>query len=65
MFSPTVDHCSTIEHNLCYLKGTLGCDILYGNHEHNRIECFTNADKAGFKEDKRSTSGFVSLLEGI
>ena len=43
MFAPTVDHWATVEQILCYLKGDLGCGILYSNHEHNKIECFSNA----------------------
>ena len=61
MSFPTVDHWEAIEQILCYLKGAPGCGILYSNHGHNRLECFTDADWAGFKEDERSTIG-MSLL---
>ena len=44
MSAPTVDHWATIEQILCYLKGALRRGILYSNHRHNRIECFSNAD---------------------
>ena len=44
MSSPTVDNWATVEHILCYLKGVPRRGILYSNHGHNRVECFTNAD---------------------
>ena len=44
MFSPIVDHWATVEQILCCLKGVSRNGILYGNHGHNRIECFTDAD---------------------
>ena len=51
MSSPTVDNWTVIQHILCYLKGALGRGIRYSNHGHNRVECFTDADWAGSKED--------------
>ena len=64
MPSPTIDHWAAIEQILCYLKGESGRGILYSNHGHNRFECFTEADRAGSKEDRRSTSGYCMLVEG-
>ena len=57
MFAPTVDHWAVVEQILCYLKGAWGRGILYSNHGHNRIECFSDTYWAGSKEDMRSTSG--------
>ena len=62
MSSPTVDNWAAVEHILCYLKGAPGRRILYSNHGHNRVECFTNVDWAGLKEDRRSTFGYCVLL---
>ena len=64
MSFPTVDHWVTIEQILCYLKGAPRCGILYNNHGHNRLECFTDADWAGSKEDKRSTTGYCVFVGG-
>ena len=64
MAFPTVDHWAVVEQILCYLKGAPGRGILYSNHGHNRLECFTNADWAGSKEDKRSTSGYCVFVGG-
>ena len=44
MSSPTIDHWETVKQILCYLKGAPIRDILYSNHGHNRLECFTNVD---------------------
>ena len=46
------------------MKGALGRGILYSNHGYNRIECFTDADWAGSKENGRSTSGTCVFVEG-
>ena len=66
MSSPTVDHWVTIEQILCHLKGAPapGHGILYSNHGHNRIECFTYANWAGSKEDRRSTIGYCVFVGG-
>ena len=60
--SPTVDNWAAVEHILCYLKGAPGRGILYSNHRHNRVECFTDADWAGSKEERRSTSGYCVFV---
>ena len=44
MFAPTVDHWIAVEQILCYLKEAPGRSILYSNHGHNRIECFSDVD---------------------
>ncbi|CAH9083140.1 unnamed protein product [Cuscuta epithymum] len=64
MSSPTVDHWNAVEHILCYLKGTPGRGIVYQNHDHMRIECFADADWAGSKDDRRSTSGYCVFVGG-
>ena len=44
MSSPTTNHWATVEQIICYLTGAPGQGILYRNHEHNRTECFTDAN---------------------
>ena len=46
------------------MKEAPGHGILYSNHGHNRLECFTNADWAGSKKDRRSTSGYCVIVGG-
>ena len=62
--SPTVNHWAVVEHILCYLKEAPGHGILYKKHGHTRIECFSDADCAGSKEDMRSTSGYCVFVGG-
>ena len=62
MSSPRIDHWAVVEHILCYLKEALERGILYNNHGHNRLECFTDANWAGSKEDRRSTSGYYVFV---
>ena len=64
MSSPTVDHWAAIEQILCYLKGASGCGILYSNHGHNRLECFMDADWAGSKDDRMSTTSYCVVVGG-
>ena len=64
MSSPTISHWEVVEHILCYLKKAPGRGILYKKHEHTIIECFFDADWAGSKEYKRSTSGYCVFFGG-
>ena len=64
MSAPTLDLWVAVEQILCYLKGASGQGILYNNHGHNGIECFTDVDWAGSKEDRRSTLGYCVFVGG-
>ena len=64
MSSPTVDHWAVVEHILCYLKGVSRHGILYNNHRHNTLECFTDVDWVGSKEDMESFSGYCVFIGG-
>ena len=64
MSAPTVNHWVAVEQILCYLKRAPGRGILYSNHGHNRIEYFFDADWAGYKDDRRSTSGYCVFVGG-
>ena len=64
MSAPKVNHRVAVEQILCYLKGALKRGILYSNHGHNRIECFSKTDWARSKEDRRSTSGYYVFVGG-
>ena len=64
MSSPTINHWAIVKHILCYLKEALGRGILYKKHGHTRIEFFFDADWAGFKEYRRSTSEYCVLFGG-
>ena len=64
MLSPTLDHWAAVKQILYYLKRASGRGILYSNHGYNRLECFTDANWAGSKKDKRSTSGYCVFVGG-
>ncbi|XP_057993063.1 uncharacterized mitochondrial protein AtMg00810-like, partial [Hevea brasiliensis] len=64
MSSPTVAHWEALEQILCYLKGAPGRGLLYGNHGHLNVECFSDADWAGSKVDRRSTTGYCVFMGG-
>ena len=65
MLSPMVSHWTIVEHILCYLKEDLGHEILHKKHGHAIIECFSDADWIGSKEDRKSTSGYCIFLDEI
>ena len=64
MSSPIVYHWATVEHILCYLKGAPKRGILYCNHGHNRLKCFTSSYWARSKEDRRSTLVYCVFVGG-
>src|SRR5262249_43169856 len=64
MSAPTVKHWKALEQILCYLKRTPRLGILYSNHGHTRMECLSDADWAGSKSDKRSTTGYCVFIGG-
>ena len=64
MTAPTVAQWEALEHVLHYLKGSPGRGLLYTNHGHNKIECFCDADHAGSKATRRSTTGYCVFVGG-
>ena len=53
-----------VERILRYLKSTPGKGILFSNHGNLKIEGYTNANWAGSKDDRRSTSGYFTFVGG-
>lgn len=64
MSSPRTTRWATLEQILCYFKGAPGRGIWYRNHGHTHIECFLDADWAGSKIDRRSTTGYCVFVGG-
>uniref|UniRef100_A0A3Q7IDA0 Reverse transcriptase Ty1/copia-type domain-containing protein n=1 Tax=Solanum lycopersicum TaxID=4081 RepID=A0A3Q7IDA0_SOLLC len=62
--TPPIRHWANLEQILCYLKGAPELGMLYSNHEHFHIECFTDADWAISKIDRRSTIGYCVFVGG-
>ncbi|XP_042521335.1 uncharacterized protein LOC122094803 [Macadamia integrifolia] len=49
-------------HILCCLKSAPGHGILFSFHSHLRVEAYTDADWVGSLDDRRSTTGYCTLL---
>ena len=56
-------HLNCIKRILRYVSTTMDYDIMYKSNAITRLEGYTNADWAGYKADRRSTSGFVFAAE--
>jgi len=64
MHHPQEDHMEAAMRIVQYLKGTPGSEIMFQKHGHLNIKAYTDADWAGNPNDKRSTSGYFTLVEG-
>lgn len=47
-----------------YLKGSVGRGVLFQKQGHLEIEAYTDADWAGNSNDRRSTSGYFTIVGG-
>lgn len=64
MHNPQKHHMDAVIRILRYLKGTPGVGLLFKNNGHLDIEGYTDADWAGNQDDRRSTSGYFTLVGG-
>ena len=62
MTSPTEEYQNVVQQILFYIKAAPGCGILYKDHGHMNLECFSDVDQAGSKEDRRSTSRYCVFV---
>ena len=53
-----------VEWILRYLKSAPGKGLLFSNHGLLKVEGYTDADWAGSTDDKRSTVGYFTFVEG-
>jgi len=49
---------------LRYLKSSLGKGLLFSQHDHLKIEAYTDADWDGSIMDRQSTSGYCTFVGG-
>ncbi|KAK4397606.1 Retrovirus-related Pol polyprotein from transposon RE2 [Sesamum angolense] len=49
---------------LKYIKASPGKGLLFKRHGHVKIEAFSDADYAGAKDDRKSTSGYCTYVGG-
>ena len=64
MHDPRKAHMDVVERILRYLKSTPGKGILFSNHGNLKVEGYTDADWAGSRNDRRSTSGSFTFVWG-
>lgn len=64
MHAPRTSHLEATYRILRYLKSDLGRGLLFTSQGHMRVEVYTDADWAGSITNRRSTSGYYSLVGG-
>nr|GEU55908.1 putative reverse transcriptase domain-containing protein [Tanacetum cinerariifolium] len=64
MHQPQVAHMNAALRIVRYLKGTAGHRVLFRSNRYLNIQMCTDADWAGDKGNRRSTSGYFSLVGG-
>jgi hypothetical protein len=62
--APVQRHYSGVKELLRYIGYTINQKIRYGPSERRDLTVYTDADWAGDKSDRKSTSGFVAMLYG-
>ncbi|XP_004289307.1 PREDICTED: uncharacterized mitochondrial protein AtMg00810-like [Fragaria vesca subsp. vesca] len=64
MHVPTKTHLSIVERIIRYLKGFVGRGLLFKNNGGTYIAGYVDADWAGNSLDRKSTTGFCTLVGG-
>ena len=64
MHQPQEDHMEATMRIVRYLKGTPGSGIMFQKHGHLNIEVYTDVDWVGNPNDRRSTSGYFTIVGG-
>ena len=64
MHLPQVQHMEAVARILRYLKGTNDKGVFYGKNGHTDIVAYTDADWAGDRDSRKSTSGYFTLVGG-
>ncbi|KAJ0666336.1 putative RNA-directed DNA polymerase [Helianthus annuus] len=64
MHQPQVTHMEAVWRIIRYLKGTPGHGVLFKTNKHLETQVYTDADWAGDKGNRRSTSGYFTLVGG-
>ena len=62
--NPSHQHTEAVKTILRYMKGSRQRGITYGGQDKLSIEGYSNSDGAGDKESRKSTSGFIFMLNG-
>uniref|UniRef100_A0A803LQS3 Reverse transcriptase Ty1/copia-type domain-containing protein n=1 Tax=Chenopodium quinoa TaxID=63459 RepID=A0A803LQS3_CHEQI len=64
MHLPQVQHMTAIMRILRYLKGTSSTGIYFDKNDHLDLIAYTDADWAGDRDGRKSTSGYFTLVGG-
>nr|GFD10246.1 putative reverse transcriptase, RNA-dependent DNA polymerase [Tanacetum cinerariifolium] len=64
MHQPQISYMKAVLRIIRYLKGTLGHGVLFKANGHLETQVYTDADWAGDKGNRRSTSGYFTLVGG-
>lgn len=64
MYNLKESHLKAVYRILHYLKGAYGKGILFKKREAMTLEAYTDADYARSAVDRRSTSGYCTILGG-
>jgi hypothetical protein len=64
MHLPQVQHMEAVTRILRYLKGTSDRGVFYGKNRNLDLVAYTDADWAGDRDSRKSTSGYFTLVGG-
>ncbi|KAK4386010.1 Retrovirus-related Pol polyprotein from transposon RE2 [Sesamum angolense] len=64
MNKPRLVHWEAALRILKYIKASPGKGLLFKRHGHVKIEAYSDADYAGAKDDRKSTSGYCTYVGG-
>lgn len=62
--NPSRQHTEALKTILRYMRGSRKRGITYGGHDKLLVEGYSDSDWAGDKESRKSTSGFIFMLNG-
>ena len=62
--NPGIEHWKMVKKALCYVPGTKDLMLTYRSSDSLEIRGYSDADFAGDKDDRKSTSGYVFTLAG-
>uniref|UniRef100_A0A803MPM2 Uncharacterized protein n=1 Tax=Chenopodium quinoa TaxID=63459 RepID=A0A803MPM2_CHEQI len=64
MHKPQSQHLEAVYRILRYLKGTPRRGVMFEKHGHLDLHAFTDADWGGYRDSRKSTSGYFTLAGG-
>ncbi len=62
--NPDKSNINAVKRILAYVKGTANYGICFGNNNNNTLVAFCDADYAGDTDTRRSTTGYIVMLNG-